>query len=97
MSCDPLILQVFHWKSFPLKYPQDPSRFLERRQYVCFKRDRERLSGYSTRGFTRPDLLDEKAWFHGRKMADCSVLRVVEFYSGVGGMHFALNGKGERL
>ena len=51
--------------------------------------------GYSTRGFTRPDLLDEKAWFHGRKMADCSVLRVVEFYSGVGGMHFALNGKGD--
>ena len=28
-------------------------------------------------------------------MADCSVLRVVEFYSGVGGMHFALNGKGD--
>ena len=30
-------------------------------------------------------------------MAYGSVLRVVEFYSGVGGMHFALKGKGESL
>lgn len=30
-------------------------------------------------------------------MVDGFVLRVVEFYSGVGGMHFALKGKGERL
>ena len=30
-------------------------------------------------------------------MADGSVLRVVEFYSGVGGMHFALKGKGGKV
>lgn len=47
--------------------------------------------------FYTTNLLVDKAWLLSillkSKMAD-EVLRVVEFYSGIGGMHFALKGIG---